>query len=771
MTQKLTSTKIEMTFKRGSSSSSSSVAAAQRRRRQQRRQRNDLSLLLLVVVILQNSHVTASSSSNLRSRRSSSPGINNTNGTNADDDDALNITSTSAGDDTVNNTGTNTDDILNNTGTIIDDDTLNNSNGTNAFDDTNNNNGTMIPTNTNDNNNLNPQFPNWPLALFAITNSNTCADDLPVGTASEWNPETSSPYFCTDCTINVSNFWLQLVSVDDKLKFSIIWQFDTLKTLSERLRDAGTVGESVTWIVTTKEGEVTAMRGTWRWSHGNGGITAADATTTTPPAFGTRSNGGGGGDFCFGAGNYVDGVALPPLYGHCSHASRNGTQHTTSSSSTSASSSCGTLFENGAVTGHENIESKIYATPRSWVQVGNDLDGRAPGNEFGYSTALSPDGKCLVVGAPRNDDGGGSGSDLGENTGAVSVFKDIDGAWVPVGGDDGGVIYGGRAGDLAGYSVSASRDCERVAFGSPWSDGDGMESSGSAKVFEFVGGEWVRVGKVINGTKAMDYLGWSVSLSEDGERLAVGAHGNDDNGSNSGQVRVLAYDPLSDTWERLGNNILGEMPGDSSGWSVSLSGNGERVIIGAQYNDPEGLFSGHARVFEYASENWVQIGQDIDGENAYDHSGVSVSISFDGNRIAIRASGNDDNGPNSGYVRVYQYDVDSSAWKIMGTPIVGEGSKDESGFSVSLSSNGACVAIGARYNDDNGINSGHVRIHCYNGNLWSQIGGDIDGETADGWSGNSVSLSEDGNRVAIGARYNDGNGFKSGHVRVYDLII
>mmetsp|Transcript_62326 Transcript_62326/g.73821 ORF Transcript_62326/g.73821 Transcript_62326/m.73821 type:complete len:214 (+) Transcript_62326:104-745(+) len=213
------------------------------------------------------------------------------------------------------------------------------------------------------------------------------------------------------------------------------------------------------------------------------------------------------------------------------------------------------------------------------------------------------------------------------------------------------------------------------------------------------------------------------------------------------------------------------MPGDSSGWFVSLSGSGELVIIGAQYNDPEGLFSGHARVFEYASNNWVQIGQDIDGENAYDHSGVSVSISFDGNRIAIGASGNDDNGPNSGYVRVYQYDVDSSAWKIMGTPIVGEGSKDESGFSVSLSSNGACVAIGARYNDDNGINSGHVRIHCYNGNLWSQIGGDIDGETADGWSGNSVSLSEDGNRVAIGARYNNGNGYKSGHVRVYNLAV
>ena len=36
-------------------------------------------------------------------------------------------------------------------------------------------------------------------------------------------------------------------------------------------------------------------------------------------------------------------------------------------------------------------------------------------------------------------------------------------------------------------------------------------------------------------------------------------------------------------------------------------------------------------------------------------------------------------------------------------------------------------------------------------------------------SGRSVSLSSDGSRVAIGAPYNDGNGSNSGHVRIYEL--
>ncbi|MDO5969512.1 T9SS type A sorting domain-containing protein [Flavivirga aquimarina] len=51
----------------------------------------------------------------------------------------------------------------------------------------------------------------------------------------------------------------------------------------------------------------------------------------------------------------------------------------------------------------------------------------------------------------------------------------------------------------------------------------------------------------------------------------------------------------------------------------------------------------------------------------------------------------------------------------------------------------------------------------------TQIGSDINGEAADDFSGHSVSLSEDGSILAIGAPYNSDNGNLSGHVRVYNL--
>ena len=162
-----------------------------------------------------------------------------------------------------------------------------------------------------------------------------------------------------------------------------------------------------------------------------------------------------------------------------------------------------------------------------------------------------------------------------------------------------------------------------------------------------------------------------------------------------------------------------------------------------------------------------QIGGDIDGEATYDYSGWSASLSSDGTIVAIGAIQNAGNGSNAGHVRVYQYA--GSTWSQLGSDIDGEAASDNSGYSVSLSSDGTIVAIGAIHNDGNGSNSGHVRVYQYASSTWSQLGSDIDGEAAGDKSGYSVSLSSDGTIVSIGTPYNGGNGSNSGHVRVYAI--
>jgi len=163
----------------------------------------------------------------------------------------------------------------------------------------------------------------------------------------------------------------------------------------------------------------------------------------------------------------------------------------------------------------------------------------------------------------------------------------------------------------------------------------------------------------------------------------------------------------------------------------------------------------------------AQLGTDIDGEAQNDNSGSSVSISADGSTVAIGAIYNEDNGTYSGHVRIYQYI--NSSWQQLGTDIDGEAQYDNSGYSVSLSADGSTVAIGAPYNDGNGDGSGHVRVYQYIDSSWQQLGTDIDGEAQYDLSGYSVSISADGSTVAIGALFNDGSGSDAGHVRVFSL--
>ena len=378
----------------------------------------------------------------------------------------------------------------------------------------------------------------------------------------------------------------------------------------------------------------------------------------------------------------------------------------------------------------------------SWMQVGGDIDGEAAGDNSGYSVSLSDDGNTVAIGAPFN---AGNGS----SSGHVRVYNLDGGTWTQVGSD----IDGEAAVDFSGNSVSLSEDGTTVAIGAQNNDGNGNDS-GHVRVYNLDGGTWTQVGSDIDGEAAVDFSGQSVSLSEDGTTVAIGAPLNDGNGNVSGHVRVYNLDGGS--WTQVGADIDGEAADDLSGLSVSLSEDGTTVAIGAPFNDGNGSGSGHVRVYNLDGGSWTQVGDDIDGEVAFDQSGWSVSLSEDGTTVAIGARFNDGNGGNSsGHVRVYN--LDGGTWTQVGSDIDGEAAEDRSGWSVSLSEDGTTVAIGAINNDGNGGNSGHVRVYNFNGGTWTQVGSDIDGEAASDRSGQSVSLSEDGTTVAIGAPLNDGN--------------
>ncbi len=324
-------------------------------------------------------------------------------------------------------------------------------------------------------------------------------------------------------------------------------------------------------------------------------------------------------------------------------------------------------------------------------------------------------------------------------------------------------IDGEAAEDSSGSAVSLSADGNRVAIGAPSNDGNG-DASGHVRVYQWSNEAWVQLGSDIDGEAVRDTSGRSVSLSSDGNRLAIGANWNDGNGQDSGHVRI--YQWTNTAWVQLGDDIDGEATFDESGSAVSLSADGNRVAIGARYNRSNNRQAGHVRVYEWSNTAWVQLGADIDGEAGEDQFGRNLSLSSDGNRVAVGAPYSDANGLNSGQVSVFQWS--GAVWTQMGGEINGEAAGARFGESVSLSSDGNRLAIGAIGEFGSSWDrSGHVHIYQWTDTAWVQLGNDIDGETANDALGVSTSWSRNGNRLAVGAIGDDGNGENSGQVRVY----
>ena len=381
------------------------------------------------------------------------------------------------------------------------------------------------------------------------------------------------------------------------------------------------------------------------------------------------------------------------------------------------------------------------------VQIGGNIDGEMAHDNAGYSISLSSDGLKVAIGASGNDANGNS-------AGNVRVFEWDGTEWTQVGE----AINGEEAHDNSGRGVSLSPDGLRVAIGAHLNDvGGTITEAGHVRVFEWDGTEWAQLGEDIDGKGAYDWTGLGESISIIGNRVAVGAAGN---GNHVGYVRVFEWNGAE--WLQVGEDIDGEAAGEDSGRSVSLSNDGNRMAIGAP-----GFQAGHVRVYEWNGTEWAKMGQDIDGEEAGDGSGGSVSLSDEGHRVAIGAPFNDENGNRSGHVRVYEWD--GGEWAQVGEDIDGKSPEVWSGRSVSLSSNGEIVAIGGCTNTFVGFNPGHVQAYKWDGTEWIQYGEEIEGEGPVDCSGRSVSISSDGQTVAIGAYLNDGNGERAGHVRVFDL--
>ena len=151
------------------------------------------------------------------------------------------------------------------------------------------------------------------------------------------------------------------------------------------------------------------------------------------------------------------------------------------------------------------------------------------------------------------------------------------------------------------------------------------------------------------------YLGTSIATSYDGSRIIVGAYKHNSPGTWNGKVSIYDYDGSS--LSEIGTKT-GESNVDYFGYDVAMSSDGSRIIVGAYGHSS---WTGKVYIYDYDGSSWVPNGTKT-GEANSDHFGYSVAMSSDGNRIVVGAHNND----SKGTVYIYDYDYDGS-WNKIGT--------------------------------------------------------------------------------------------------------
>jgi len=301
---------------------------------------------------------------------------------------------------------------------------------------------------------------------------------------------------------------------------------------------------------------------------------------------------------------------------------------------------------------------------------------------------------------------------------------------------------GATAISLQGQSVAVSADGNTAVIGAP-SDNSNV---GGAWIFVRIGTTWTQQGGKLVGTGATGSAkqGFSVAISADGNTVAIG--GNLDNLAN-GAVWVFTRSGI--TWSQQGSKLVGT--GNTGfaqqGSSVSLSADGNTLAVGGI---GDASYAGATWVFTRVGGIWSQQGTKLVGTGAVGvaRQGCSVSLSSDGNYL-VTGGYNDNTRQGASWI----FNRVSNVWSQQGPKLVGTGggSYPYQGYSVAINANGNTFITGGP--NDASTLTGAVWVFTRSGSSWSQEGGKLVGTGASGASrqGGSVALSADGNTAVVGA--------------------
>jgi FG-GAP repeat len=376
-------------------------------------------------------------------------------------------------------------------------------------------------------------------------------------------------------------------------------------------------------------------------------------------------------------------------------------------------------------------------------------------NWFGYSVAA--DDNVIVVGAPFYDEASG-GQIVDPSIGSAYVFERIGDTWLQTTQFLSSASV--RTSSMFGWSVAV--DGNLIAVGA-WNEDIPGDQFGAVYVYERVGGAWTQNAKLVplSGDE-QERFGHSVAIS--GSRIAVGAPFISDVDDSAEATPAYVFERNGTNW--IGTSLQpSDNPRDSwFGYSVAISGN--VAVVGAPGDKKRALGAGAAYVFESNGASWSQTARLEDAEGGVeDFMGRDVAV--DGDVIVVGAeAGGDPTSLNTGIALVYERPA--GTW-VESARLVPEGAAVGTQIGYAVDVRGSTIVVGAHHDDHFGTDSGAAYVFEKDtASGWLQISKLYNqGSKGGDHFGAAAGIASD-TTIAVGARYDDDDGYDSGSIYVFE---
>jgi sulfur relay (sulfurtransferase) DsrC/TusE family protein len=207
---------------------------------------------------------------------------------------------------------------------------------------------------------------------------------------------------------------------------------------------------------------------------------------------------------------------------------------------------------------------------------------------------------------------------------------------------------------------------------------------------------------------------------------------------------------------------VGAQSGALLGYTVAVDGN--LTVVGAPYDDIQGLDSGVVKVFDSSSGALLHV---IPNPSAAPNDQFGYSVAISGTRMVVGARSDDTGAQNAGSAYVYDLSSGTPTMPVATLNNPGPAVEDQFGYSVAIS--GTRVVVGAWLDDTGMFDAGSAYVYdLSSGSPMVPVATlNNPGPAANDWFGISVAIS--GTRVVVGASRDDTGATDTGSAYVYDL--